>query len=66
MLVFFRIFTGFLFLGIISCGRIDPGGKFSGEIKDWIHEVFDGSIMSNGEEGGIQLTRQTQTGCLPS
>ena len=40
-------------------------GAIFGEIKDWIHEVFDGSIMSNGEEGRIQLTlRQTPDGML--
>ena len=67
MLVFFRICTALLFLGMVSCGRIDPGGQFSGEIKDWIHEVFDGSIMSNGEEGRIRLTlRQTPDGMLAS
>ena len=65
MMFFFRIFTGFLFLGMISCGRIDPGGQFSGDIKDWIHEVFDGSIMSSGEEGRIRLIlRQTPDGML--
>ena len=65
MLVFFRICTGVLFLGTVSCWRIDPSGQFSGEIKDWIHEVFDGSIMTDGEEGRIRLTlRQTPGGML--
>ena len=52
-------------LGMLSCGRQDPTGHFSGEIKDWIHEVFDGTLISKGEEGRIRLIlRQTPDGML--
>ena len=40
----------------LSCGKQDPQGVFSGEIKDWVHEVFTGPIVSGGKEGKIILT----------
>ena len=47
----------------IPCGKQDPQGVFSGEIKDWVHEVFTGPIVSGGKEGKIILTlRQTPDG----
>ena len=47
----------------LSCGKQDPQGVFSGEIKDWVHEVFTGPIVSGGKEGKIILTlRQTPDG----
>ena len=62
-----KIFIFPIFLGLLSCGRQDPDGAFSGEIKDWVHEVFDGSVLSNGEEGKIRLIlRQTPDGMLAS
>jgi len=61
----FRIFILAVLLGLLSCGRQDPGGAFSGEIKDWVYEVFDGSVVSNGVEGEIRLIlRQTPDGML--
>ena len=65
MQIVFRILPLLMMWGLLSCGRQDPGGHFSGEIKDWIHEVFDGTLMSNGEEGRIRLIlRQTPDGML--
>jgi hypothetical protein len=52
---------------LVSCGRQDPLGTYSGDIKDWVYEVFDGSVISNGEEGQIRLIlRQTPDGMLAS
>ena len=63
MQIVFRILPLLMMWGLLSCGRQDPGGHFSGEIKDWIHEVFDGTLMSDGEEGRIRLIlRQTPDG----
>ena len=65
MQIVFRILPLLMMWGLLSCGRQDPGGHFSGEIKDWIHEVFDGTLMSDGEEGRIRLIlRQTPDGML--
>ncbi|OUU26599.1 MAG: hypothetical protein CBC04_02525 [Verrucomicrobia bacterium TMED44] len=65
MSIIFRIILFLLVLGAVSCGRQDPEGKYAGEIKDWIYEVFDGSVISNGEEGKIRLIlRQTPDGML--
>lgn len=62
-----KIFVFPVLLGLLSCGRQDPGGSYSGEIKDWVHEVFDGSVISNGEKGEIRLIlRQTPDGMLAS
>lgn len=53
----------FGFLLIFSCGKNNPTGTFTGSVKDWVHEVFEGSIISNGEEGKISLVlRQTPDG----
>ena len=48
---------------IFSCGKNNPTGTFTGSVKDWVHEVFEGSIISNGEEEKISLfLRQTPDG----
>ena len=53
----------FGFLLIFSCGKNNPRGTFTGSVKDWVHEVFEGSIISNGKEGKISLVlRQTPDG----
>lgn len=56
-------FSGLILL--FSCGKNNPTGTFNGSIKDWVYEVFEGSIISNGEEGKISLVlRQTPDGLL--
>ena len=51
------------FLLISSCGKNNPTGTFTGSVKDWVHEDFEGSIISNGKEGKISLVlRQTPDG----
>ena len=64
---FLRIILFPIILLAISCGRQDPSGKYSGEIKDWVYEVFEGSVISNGEAGKIRLIlRQTPDGMIAS
>lgn len=47
------IFSGILFLA--SCGKEDPHGTFRGEIKDWVHEVFEAPVIAQGHECQIEL-----------
>ena len=39
----------FVFVSFISCTKKDPTGNFKGEIKDWVHEVFEGSVLANNK-----------------
>ena len=48
-----------------SCTNRSPEGEFSGEIKDWVHEVFQGKYVTAEDESPIELTlRQTPNGML--
>ena len=47
------IFSGVLFLA--SCRKEDPHGTFRGEIKDWVHEVFEAPVIAQGHECQIEL-----------
>ena len=38
-----------------SCGQQDPSGRYTGQMKDWVHEVFDGVLIANGKECEISL-----------
>jgi hypothetical protein len=48
-----------IFFLLISCGQQNPSGTYSGNVKDWVEEIFAGTITMNGEEGelGIVLRR---------
>ena len=42
-----------------------PVGEFSGEIKDWVHEVFTGKYVTSTSESPIDLIlRNTPNGML--
>ena len=67
MPIVFKISAFLVVLGVVSCGRQEPVGTYSGEIKDWVHEVFDGSVVANEEEGRMRLIlRQTPDGMFAS
>jgi len=45
-------------LGIVllsSCGQQNPSGRYSGQMQDWAHEVFDGTLIAQGKECEISL-----------
>jgi hypothetical protein len=42
-------------LFLFSCTSSDPEGKYSGEIKDWIYEVFEGNLMAGGKTCSVEL-----------
>ena len=52
--LFYTILGVTLFL--VSCTSSDPKGKYSGEIKDWVYEVFQGNLMAGGKECAVELT----------
>ena len=39
-----------------SCSPRDPEGKYHGEVKDWVHEVFEGYFVENAKEWAFELT----------
>ena len=43
-------------LFLVSCTSSDPDGKYSGEIKDWIYEVFEGNLMAGGKACSVELS----------
>ncbi|MBP51737.1 MAG: hypothetical protein CMI27_01185 [Opitutae bacterium] len=52
-------------LFFLSCARESPEGLYTGEIKDWIHEVFEGKLVSSYEESSIKLIlRQSPKGMI--
>lgn len=52
-------------LGFVSCSNQSPVGDYSGEIKDWVHEVFRGKYITSSNESPIDLIlRQTPNGML--
>ena len=63
MEIFFKSFGILFLLLIMSCGREDPSGTYGGEILDWVHEHFEGTVTTSGKEGSITLIlRQTPDG----
>ena len=63
MEIFFKSFGILFLLLIMSCGREDPSGTYGGEILDWVHEHFEGTVTTSGKEGSIALIlRQTPDG----
>ena len=52
-------------VGFCSCSKNPPVGEFSGEIKDWVHEVFTGKYVTSTSESPIDLIlRNTPNGML--
>ncbi len=39
-----------------SCTSQDPDGKYVGEVKDWVHEVFEGNLVARGAECQVELS----------
>ena len=44
-----------LMVGITGCSRPDPNGQFAGVMKDWVHEVFTGIMVTGGWECEVRL-----------
>ena len=44
-----------LTLVLSSCGQQDPSGRYTGQMMDWVHEVFDGVLITQGKECEISL-----------
>lgn len=50
-------------LSLCSCGRQNPSGSFAGEIKDWVHEVFQAKVIMGSESCELLLIlKQTPEG----
>ena len=45
---------GLLFL-LSSCLYEDPEGSYLGEVKDWVYEVFEGNLITDGKECRVEL-----------
>lgn len=64
-MVLVRGFTLSLILTALSCSKQSPSGEYSGNIKDWVHEVFEGKLISAKEESTIELVlRQSPDGMI--
>ena len=50
-----RLFAILLFLFIVSCAPEDPDGPFKGYVKDWVYEVFEGTLTSEGEDSQLRV-----------
>ena len=50
---------------LVSCFQEDPSGRFEGEIKDWVYEVFEASLTTQGNLCQIQvILRQLPDGLI--
>ena len=50
---------------LVSCFQEDPSGRFEGEIKDWVHEVFEASLTTQGNLCQIEvILRQLPDGLI--
>ena len=49
-----RIVAVLLMVGITGCSRPDPNGQFAGVMKDWVHEVFTGIMVTGGWECEVE------------
>ena len=59
----FHVFCSFLVFS--SCSKEDPAGTYKGNINDWVHEVFDGTLLAGGETNRLQvILKQTPDGML--
>jgi hypothetical protein len=52
--IFYTLLVATLFM--VSCTSSDPEGKYSGEIKDWVYEVFEGNLMAGGKACSVELS----------
>ena len=50
-----RLFAAPLFLFFVSCGMEDPDGPYKGYVKDWVYEVFEGTLTSEGEDSQLRV-----------
>jgi len=44
-----------LFCLLSSCLHQDPEGTYSGEVKDWVYEVFEGNLVAEGKQCRVEL-----------
>ncbi len=59
----FPVFLTLLAFG--SCFKQDPQGTYEGSIKDWAHEVFQGTLIADGKTNRLQvILKQTPDGML--
>lgn len=54
-IVFVNALYGVFFL-LFSCTSKDPQGKYVGEVRDWVHEVFEGNLVTGGERCSVELS----------
>ena len=54
-----RFFATPLFLIFASCGMEDPDGPYKGYVQDWVHEVFEGTLTSEGEASRLKVVLKT-------
>ncbi|MDG0963452.1 MAG: hypothetical protein P8P49_12515 [Opitutales bacterium] len=45
----------FLNLFLVSCWQKDPSGSYQGEIKDWVYEVYEAPLITQGNECEIEI-----------
>lgn len=51
------LFTIFWFVVIFpACTSKDPEGKYVGEVKDWVYEVFEGNLIAGGKACKVELS----------
>ena len=44
-----------------SCSKQDPEGTYEGSIKDWVHEVFQGTLTEGGKTNNLQVVLEANT-----
>lgn len=60
-----RIYVFLLLFTLYSCSKQDPEGTYQGDIKDWVHEVLEGTLTEGGKPNGLQvILKQTPDGML--
>ena len=61
--VHLHVFLSLLAFG--SCSKQDPEGTYQGSIKDWVKEVFEGTLIADGKTNRLQIIlKQTPDGLL--
>ena len=45
----------FMSFFLVSCWQQDPSGSYQGEIKDWVYEVFEGPLVTQGHDCQIEV-----------
>ena len=55
----------FMSFFLVSCWQQDPSGSYQGEIKDWVYEVFEGPLVTQGHDCQIEVVlKQVPEGFL--